>query len=95
METIKELKIEGLYLVVNKIGRNTYCKLMSKKYDVPVQNYISFPVKKVSDIIKAIEETFNHLDWTVDDFYNIDEYIHAYCVLGRKIVIEDDKYVVK
>jgi len=95
METIKKLKIDGLYLVVWKVSSFTYCKLMSKQYDVPVQNYTSCPVKKVSDIIKAIEETLGHLDWNLKDFVDSDAHIKAHCELGRKIVIEDNKYVVK
>ena len=64
MKTIrKELKIKGLYVISMKLSGSTWCRLMSESDDIPVRNYTSRPIIKITDFIKLFNESLAHLNW--------------------------------
>ena len=69
-ETNKKLKIKGLYVVSIKSSSYRWCKLMSEKHELPIRNYTSIPIEKITDFIKLFEESLSHLDWNVDEYTN-------------------------
>jgi len=67
-ETIKKLKINGLYVISMKSSSFRWCKLMSQKHELPIRNYTSKPIEKITDFIKLFEESLSHLDWNLDEY---------------------------
>lgn len=41
---------------------------MSKKHELPIRNYTSKPIEKITDFIKLFEESLCHLDWDLDEY---------------------------
>ena len=67
-ETIKRLKINGLYVIVIKDSSFKWCKLMSDKHELPVRNYTSKPIEKITDFINLFETSLSHLDWNLNEY---------------------------
>jgi len=92
-ETIKKLKIKGLYVVSMKTSSYRWCKLMSYKHDLPIRNYTSKPIEKITDFIKLFEECLSGLDWELDE-YSL-EHGEAILMMERRITTNDlGKWVV-
>lgn len=67
-ETIKKLKIKGLYVISMKSSSYRWCRLMSYKQELPIRNYTSKPINKITDFITLFEESLSHLDWELDEY---------------------------
>lgn len=61
--TIKKLKIKGLYVMSIKISSYRWCSLMSENSNIPIRNYTSKPIHKITDFIKLFEEHLSNLNW--------------------------------
>lgn len=86
-ETIKRLSIPGLYVVSMKLNSYTWCKLMSDKNNMPVRNYTSKPINKITDFIKLFEESLKQLDWQVEEL--TEAHGKAILQMERKIKTND------
>ena len=82
-ETTKKLKTKGLYVVSMKSSSYRWCKLMSEKHELPIRNYTSIPIEKITDFIKLFEESLSHLDWNVDEYTK--EHAEAILKMERKL----------
>ncbi len=85
--TIKKLKIKGLYVISMKLSSDRWCKLMSENNELPLRNYTSKPIVKITDFIKLFEECLSHLDWDVDEY--TDEHAKAILKMERLIKTDD------
>ena len=86
-ETIKRLKVKGLYVVSTKSSSFRWCRLMADKHELPIRNYTSRPIEKITDFIKLFEEYLSHLDWELDEY--TDEHGKAILKMERKLQIND------
>lgn len=86
-ETIKKLKIKGLYVVSMKSSSYRWCKLMSEKHDLPIRNYTTKPIEKITDFIKLFEECLSHLDWNLDEYTK--EHANAILKMERRLQTND------
>lgn len=67
-QTIKKLNINGLYVISMKLSSYRWCKLMSEKHELPIRNYTSKPIEKITDFIKLFEQSLGELDWNVEEY---------------------------
>ena len=86
-ETTKKLKIKGLYVVSIKSPSCRWCKLMSEKHKLPIRNYTSTPIEKITDFIKLFEESLSHLDWDLDEQTN--EHGEAIIKMERRLQMNE------
>ncbi len=85
-ETIKKLKIPGLYVISSKVSSFRYCELRSEKHGLIIK-YSSQPIEKITDFIKLFEECLSHLDWTVEECTN--EHLNAVIKMQKRITTNE------
>lgn len=67
-DIIKKLKVKGLYVISMRSSSYRWCRLMSERHELPIRNYTSKPIEKITDFIKLFEESLSHLDWNLDEY---------------------------
>jgi hypothetical protein len=86
-ETIHKLKTKGLCVIPIQFSSYRWCKLISAKNNLPIRNYISKPILKITDFLKLFDECLGHLDWEVSVFTEV----HGKAILKmEKRIVEDN-----
>ena len=86
-ETTKKLKIKGLYVISMKSSSYRWCRLMSYNHDLPIRNYTSKPIDKITDFIKLFEESLSNLNWELEEFTK--EHGDALLKMENRMVVND------
>jgi hypothetical protein len=98
MKSLQELKesknTNGLDVQVSKVGSNSYITLRNTK-GVFLKSFSNYPVQKVQDFKKLVQDELSHLDWDLsnDDF--TDEHLQTLIKFNNYIKIVNNKYTVQ
>ena len=90
----KKSTIKGIYYTVINTGTYRFVKVMHEKSNTAIINYVSAPVSKVTDVIKAVDKTLKEVDWDIPENKFTKKHGEVVKKLWDIIVLQNGKYVV-
>lgn len=87
-DTIKKLRVNGLYVLKSQVSSFSYLRLMESRNNTVVRSYTSTPIDKVTPFIKLFEDSLSHLNWEVEDFTS--DYANAIMEMEKKIHVNSN-----
>src|ERR1039457_3064726 len=96
-EIVKKSNIKGIHYEVSNVGTYKYLKIIHEPSGLPIINFTSAPIQKVTDIIKVSEEILSKVNWNIPEKDLTEEHGKTVLELKRKIQLDPNtnKFVVK